>query len=286
MVKNNYISANDMKNALNQELSFYGHSSKYELNTLMYYKDAVRKELNTIDNIPKSFLETGGIKIYTTLDMSAQSLLEKSMNESITSDNLQIASVMMDPNNGNIIALTGGRDYNTSEFNRAISSKRQVGSTLKPFLYYAALENGFTASTTFTSEETTFIFSNNQTYSPSNFNDKYANKPISMAAAIAYSDNIYAVKTHLFLGEDTLVNMLKRVGIKSKLEAIPSLALGSEEINIVELTESYSTLANSGYKVKGHLISKVTDMFDNVLYEYKEKKEPVCAMMLRRALGL
>ena len=275
MVKNNYISANDMKNALNQELSFYGHSSKYELNTLMYYKDAVRKELNTIDNIPKSFLETGGIKIYTTLDMSAQSLLEKSMNESITSDNLQIASVMMDPNNGNIIALTGGRDYNTSEFNRAISSKRQVGSTLKPFLYYAALENGFTASTTFTSEETTFIFSNNQTYSPSNFNDKYANKPISMAAAIAYSDNIYAVKTHLFLGEDTLVNMLKRVGIKSKLEAIPSLALGSEEINIVELTESYSTLANSGYKVKGHLISKVTDMFDNVLYEYKEKKEQV-----------
>lgn len=275
MVKNKYISKSDMKLALNEELTFHGHSSKYELDTLMYFKDAVRKELETIDTIPNSFLETGGIKIYTTLDMRAQSILEQSMKDSITDDELQISSVMMNPNNGNIIALTGGRDYNTSQFNRATSSKRQVGSTLKPFLYYAALENGFTASTTFTSEETTFIFSNNQTYSPSNFNDKYANKPISMAAAIAYSDNIYAVKTHLFLGEETLVNILKRVGITSKLEAIPSLALGSKDLNIIELTNAYSTLANTGYKVNGHLILKVTDMKDNILYEYKEKKEQV-----------
>lgn len=275
MVKNKYITKNDMDKSLNEELTFYGKDSKYELNTLMYYKDAVMNELNNIDTIPNSFLETGGIKIITNLDMKAQSILEHSMNESITDNNLQIASVMMDPNNGNIIALTGGRDYNKSEFNRAISAKRQVGSTLKPFLYYAALENGFTSSTTFTSEETTFIFSNNQTYSPSNFNNKYANKPISMAAAIAYSDNIYAVKTHLFLGEETLVNMLKRVGITSKISAIPSLALGSEEINILELVNSYSTLANLGNKVKGHFIEKITDMSDNVLYEYKDKPEQV-----------
>lgn len=275
MVKNNYISQKDMDKALNEELTFYGHSNKYELNTLMYYKDAVMKELDTIDSIPNSFLETGGIKIYTALDMNAQNILEKSMKENISIDDLQIASIMMNPNDGSIIALTGGRDYNNSEFNRAISSKRQVGSTLKPFLYYAALENGFTPSTTFTSEKTTFIFSNNQTYSPSNYNDKYANKPISMAAAIAYSDNIYAIKTHLFLGEETLVNMLKRVGITSKLNAIPSLALGSEEINIVELTQAYSTLANTGYKIKGHLINKVTDMSDNILYEYKSKPEQV-----------
>ena len=275
MVKNNYISQKDMDKALNEELTFYGHSNKYELNTLMYYKDAVRKELDSIDSIPNSFLDTGGIKIYTSLDMNAQSIMEKSMNESVTMDDLQISSVMMRPNDGSIIALVGGRDYNNSEFNRATNSKRQVGSTLKPFLYYAALENGFTASNTFTSEETTFIFSNNQTYSPSNYNDKYANKPISMAAAIAYSDNIYAIKTHLFLGEDTLVNMLKRVGITSKLSAIPSLALGSEEINIIELTQAYSILANTGYKVNGHFIRKVTDMNDNILYEYKNKPEQV-----------
>ena len=220
-------------------------------------------------------METGGLKIYTYLDLNAQESLEKSMKENITTPDLEIASVMMKPDDGSIIALTGGINYSVSQFNRATDAKRQVGSTLKPFLYYAALENGFTPSTTFTSEETTFVFANNQTYSPSNYNDKYADKPISMAAAIAYSDNIYAVKTHLFLGEETLVNMLKRVGITSKLNAIPSLALGSQEINIIELSAAYSALANLGYKVKGHFISKITDMNDNILYEYKNKPEQV-----------
>ena len=275
MVNNNFINDTEMNEAINTELSYYGYTNKSELSTLMYYKDAVMDELNSIDSIPTSFLDTGGIKIYTYLDMNAQTILETSMKENITTDELQIASIMMDPMDGSIIALTGGRDYNTSQYNRATMSKRQVGSTLKPFLYYAALENGFTASTTFTSEETTFVFSNDKTYSPSNYNNKYANKPISMAAAIAYSDNIYAVKTHLFLGEDTLVNLLKRVGIKSKLNAIPSLALGSQELNMVEMTSSYSTLANLGYKVDGHLISKVEDMNGNILYEYKEKPEQV-----------
>lgn len=275
MVNNNFITDTEMNEAINTELSYYGYTNKSELSTLMYYKDAVMDELNSIDSIPTSFLDTGGIKIYTYLDMNAQTILETSMKENITTDELQIASIMMNPKDGSIIALTGGRDYNTSQYNRATMAKRQVGSTLKPFLYYAALENGFTASTTFTSEETTFVFSNNKTYSPSNYNNKYANKPISMAAAIAYSDNIYAVKTHLFLGEDTLVNLLKRVGIKSKLTAIPSLALGSQELNMVEMTSSYSTLANLGYKVDGHLISKVEDMNGNILYEYKETPEQV-----------
>ena len=275
MVNNGYITETEKKKALAETLTYYGYTNKNELDTLMYYKQAVMEELEHIDTIPTSFLETGGLKIYTYLDLNAQEALEKSMKENITTPDLEIASVMMRPNDGSIIALTGGTNYNNSQFNRAISSKRQVGSTLKPFLYYAALENGFTPSTTFTSEETTFLFSNNQTYSPSNYNDVYANKPISMAAAIAYSDNIYAVKTHLFLGEDTLVNMLKRVGITSKLNAIPSLALGSQEINIIELTSAYSSLANQGYKVKGHFISKITDMNDNVLYEYKAKPEQV-----------
>ena len=77
---------------------------------------------------------------------------------------------------------------------------------MKPFLYYTALENGFTSTTTFTSEKTTFTFSGNKTYSPKNYNDVYANKPITLASAISYSDNIFAVKTHLFLGEDELYN--------------------------------------------------------------------------------
>ena len=173
------------------------------------------------------------------------------------------------------MALIGGRNYNTSSYNRATSAKRQVGSSMKPYLYYAALENGFTSSTSFTSQKTTFNLSNNQTYSPKNNNDVYGNKPISMATAIAYSENIYAVKTHLFLGEDTLVNMAKKVGITEKLQAIPSLPLGTNEINIMEMAGGYSAFANLGYKVKPHLIKKIEDKDGNVLYEYKQEKTKV-----------
>lgn len=275
MKKNGYITSKEYKDAYNTKLSYYGHLQANDSNTIMYYQNAVMDELENIESIPKSFLETGGLKIYTYLDMDAQTNLENNINKYITNDKIEIASVMMNPNNGGIIALIGGRNYQNSQFNRATQAKRQVGSTIKPFLYYAALENGFTASTTFTSEKTTFLFDNNKTYSPSNYNDKYGNKDISMAAAIAYSDNIYAVKTHLFLGEETLSDTLKRVGITSKISNIPSLALGSEEINLLEMTNAYSSLANLGYKVNGHFIKKVEDMNGHVLYKNKTKKEKV-----------
>ena len=96
-----------------------------------------------------------------------------------------------------------------------------------------------------------------------------------MAAAIAYSENIYAVKTHLFLGEEILVEMLKRVGITSNIEPIPSLALGSEEISLMEMITAYSTLASGGYKITPHFIKKIEDSNGNILYEYKEEKEPI-----------
>ena len=96
-----------------------------------------------------------------------------------------------------------------------------------------------------------------------------------MATAIAYSENIYAVKTHLFLGEDALINVAKRVGITSKLEKIPSLPLGTNEISITEMAAGYSAFANLGYKVTPHLITKVEDKDGNVLYQYKDTKKAV-----------
>ena len=274
MVQNGYITKSEMDEAYSEELTFYGYLEDNNLKTLRYFQDAVMEELNTL-NIPNSLLDTGGLKIYTTLDMNAQIILEESINKNFTNEEMQLASIVLDPNTGEVLALAGGKDYNKSQYNRAINSKRQVGSTLKPFLYYAALENGFTESTTFTSEETTFVFSNDKTYSPANYNNKYGNKDITMAAAIAYSENIYAVKTHLFLGEETLVEMLKRVGITSNLEAIPSLALGSEEISLIDMVNAYGTLASGGFKTNPHFIKKIEDYNGNILYEYKEYKEQV-----------
>lgn len=202
--------------------------------------------------------------------------MEKNISQYLDyNEELQIASVVMDPKNGKILALAGGRDYSESQFNRVTDAKRQVGSTMKPFLYYAALENGFTPSSTFKSEKTTFVLSKDEDYSPENYGKNYPNKQISMATALAYSDNIYAVKTHIFLGENTLVETAKRVGISNKLHAIPSLALGTEEINLLSMVEGYGTLASEGYKIKPYLIRKVTDSSGNVLYEHKTNKENV-----------
>ena len=276
MVKNKYITEDDLNNALKEELVYLKFEDQNKLTTLMYYQDAVIDELKNIDAIPESFLKTGGLKIYTNLDIKAQTIMDDSIKKNMKdAKDLQIASVAMKPETGQVLALAGGVDYSKSQFNRAISSKRQVGSTMKPLLYYAALENGFTSSTSFLSEKTTFTFAEDKTYSPNNFADTYGNKPISMAAALTYSDNIYAVKTHLFLGEETLVDIAKRVGIESKLSPIPSLALGSEEINIMEMMQAYGTFANEGYKIKPYFIEKIEDINGNTIYKYQTVKENV-----------
>ena len=276
MVKNNYITEKEKNDTLKEELTYTGTLNESELNTTMYYQDAVIKELKSLNSIPESFLTTGGLKVYTTLDTKAQDIIEESIKNNIKDINsLETAIVLMNPNNGEILGIAGGKDYNESEYNRVTDSKRQVGSTMKPFLYYTALENGFTASTTFNSTKTTFVFSDEKTYSPENFGKIYPNKPISLAAALAFSDNIYAVKTHLFLGEDNLVEFAKRLGISDNLNTIPSLALGTEEINILNMMQGYATFANMGYKVKPHFIKKVEDMKGNVLYEFKDDKESI-----------
>lgn len=256
--------------AINEEIKLYGKKTQINLKTLMYYQDAVFKELKTLKGIPSTYLESGGLKIYTNLDLEAQKALEESIDKVITNDELQVNSIMMDPNDGKIIAMIGGRDYNKSQYNRTINSYRQVGSTMKPILYYTALENGFTASSSFLSEKTTFNLADDKTYSPKNYGDVYANKAISMAEAIASSDNVYAVKTHLFLGEKAMIDTAYKMGIKTTLEEVASLPLGTNALNIIEITNAYATLASGGIRNEPYLISKVTDMNDNILYEHKE----------------
>lgn len=275
MVKNKYITKEEAQKAYDTELTFIGIKKESSSVTVSYYEDAVLDELKNISSIPDNYLDIGGLKIYTNLDYEAQMNMENNVKQYITDNEMQASGIMIEPKSGKVIALVGGKNYSISQFNRATKAKRQVGSTIKPFLYYAALENGFTPSTTFKSEKTTFVFDEDNTYSPNNYNNNYPNKDISMLAAIAYSDNIYAVKSHLFLGEDALVEIAKRVGINAELKAVPSLALGSGEITLLDMATGYTTLANEGMKVKTYFIRKVTDMNDNVLYEAKEKSEPV-----------
>ena len=276
MLKNGYITEEEYNGLFQDKIEIYGERTQNNSQMVMYYQDAVLDELEEIDSVPNSLIESGGLKIYTTFDMEAQTKMEESILKYMgNQEELQVASVIVNPYDGGVIALTGGLNYAKSQYNRATMSKRQVGSTMKPFLYYAALENGLVSSSTFKSEKTTFNFSNNQLYSPSNYNDIYANKNITMAAAVAFSDNIYAVKTHLFLGTDVLVDTAHRAGIQEEITGNPSLALGTSELNMMDFATGYTTLANGGDSQRLHFITRVEDLNGNVLYEFKQKHDYV-----------
>ena len=276
MLEEGYITEEERNVAYNTELVFYGQDDPESVLSINYYKDAVLQELQTITSIPDSLIESGGLHIYTNLDIEVQKKMENIISEEMDGQiDYQVASIAVEPSTGKVIALIGGVDYNTSEYNRVTQAERQVGSTFKPILYYAALENGFTASSTFSSEATTFNMGNGKTYSPKNYGEKYGNKDISLATAIAYSDNIYAVKTHLFLGESVLVDTAKRMGIEKKLQANASLSLGTEEISMLDYSNAYTTLANYGVKNDVYLISKITDNDGNILYKHEYKEETV-----------
>lgn len=275
MVQNGYITEDQLNGLFKEKIAIYGKSSEENLDMLMYYQDAVINELKEIKTIPENLIQNGGIKIYTYLDKKTQEILEKNILKNMKSDDLQSASVIVDPKTGGVIALSGGVNYASSQYNRAIHASRQVGSAMKPFLYYGALEEGMTSSSTFNSQFTTFTLSNGNLYAPKNYGSMYANKPITMAEAIAVSDNVYAVKTNIFLGEEKLVNTAKRVGMEAELEAIPSLALGTGEISVLDLARGYNTLATGGYKKDISLIRKVVDSEGNILYEKKDKNDLV-----------
>jgi len=275
MLDNKYISKEEYDNLFKTKLDIYGKASEENLDMLMYYQDAVIEELNSIKTIPEKLIKNGGIKIYTYLDLNAQESLEKNILSYLKDSELQSGSVIIDPKNGGVIALSGGVSYAKSQFNRATQGYRQVGSAMKPFLYYGALEEGMTSSSTFNSQYTSFPLSNGTVYSPTNYGSLYANKQITMAQAIAVSDNVYAVKTNMFLGEEKLVEVAQRVGIKSQLEALPSLALGTKEMSVLDLARGYNTLATGGIKKEVSLIRRVEDSLGNVLYKKNDSEELV-----------
>ena len=271
MLNNEYIDEETYNSLFQEKIKIYGQNKTNNLQMLMYYQDAVLDELSNIPEIPESLIDAGGLKIYTTLDMDIQTNMEENILANKVDDEIQVASIIVDPNTGAIKALTGGMNYATSEYNRAIDSKRQVGSTMKPFLYYAALENNMTMSSTFSSEPTTFNLSNGKTYSPSNADDLYADKEITMAVALALSDNIYAVKTNLFLGVDTMIEVAHRTGITAELNEVASLPLGTSEINLIDFATGYTTFATGGYKKDLYFIERIEDLEGNILYEHEEK---------------
>lgn len=274
MAEEKYITKNMAEKAKKEKLTFKADENEQIQVIGPYFQDVVKQQLVEKYGLDEQLVESGGLEIYTSLDPVLQKEAEKWVTQEMKNfeKDLEVALVALDPRNGDVLALIGGRDYVKSPYNRAADAKRAPGSTLKPFLYYAALEHGFTPSSTLLSEPTTFTYDEGRTkWTPANFGNLYAHDFITLLQAIAFSDNIYAVKTHLFLGTEELVKTAKRFGIHSPLENVPSLALGTSPVTLLELTKSYAPFANGGSIIEPRFIRKVVDKNGRVLVEEKPK---------------
>ncbi|MCY8033021.1 transglycosylase domain-containing protein [Bacillus sonorensis] len=276
MEKENKLTKKQAETLKDMPLTYEKQQQQTEAKTAPYFYDEAVKEIARVLNLTPEQAETGGYNVYTTLDPRLQKIAEKTINHIIDPESgIQAGFAAVNPDDGNVLALVGGRNYQKSPFNRVTQARRQPGSTMKPFLYYSAIQNGFTPATRMKSAETTFELGNGGAYSPSNYHGYYADGPITLLQALALSDNIYAVKTHLFLGMDKLMDAAKRFGITSPLQKVPSLALGTSPVKPIEMVNAYAMLANGGKKIEPSFITKITDSNGRVLYEKPDRHKQI-----------
>lgn len=271
MYNDNVISENQYLKALNEKI-IINTSSQNENKETLYYQDIIVSLVQSMD-IFKVY-PNQNLKIYSSIDLRLNKIAQEAINNNIIDDEIEISIFALDPYTKEVLCCIGGKDYSLSSFNRATKALRQPGSTVKPFLYYCALENGFTPITTIYSGPTTFII-DSEKYSPHNFGNIYPNCDVTMAYALATSDNIYALKTHLFLGTDKLYNMLDKLNFTSRINNNVSLCLGTSEVYLSDLTNAYSTIASLGLNGQNVYIRKITDESDKVIFQNNSKANQI-----------
>nr|WP_245252532.1 PBP1A family penicillin-binding protein [Paenibacillus sediminis] len=269
MVQTGAITQAQANAAYNEILAFQPLDNRMVVDKAPYFRDYVRSVVINDLGFDQSLLDHGGLNIYTTLDAQAQEAADQAVAAQMDSKSeLEVALVSIDPRNGYIKALVGGKNYRTNQYNHVFATTRQPGSSFKPIMYLTALSSKkMTSASRFNSQPTLFHYDNNRkTYQPSNFGDKYLGE-IDMRQAIAASDNIYAVNTVMNIGVDQVIDMSRKLGIDSPLEAVPSLALGTSPVSPFEMAAAFSVISNEGKRVKPVAVLKITDATGNVLYE-------------------
>jgi 1A family penicillin-binding protein len=244
-----------------------------------YFVDYVKKIAIEQLAMDERLMNEGGLIIHTTLDERMQQKAEEAVKNGLKGGNsdLQTALIALDPRNGYIKAMVGGRNYRHNQFNRVFTRTRQPGSSFKPILYASALEqHAVTPATRYRSEPTLFYFDHDrQVYRPNNYNGHYFNDEISLRQAIASSDNIYAVNTIMQAGPEAVITMARKLGITSPLNAVPSLALGTFPVSPFEMATAFSVFANEGRKSDSIAITRIQDHNGKVLYEAHPREEQV-----------
>ena len=206
-------------------------------------------------------------RIYTTIDLELQEAAEQALKRQL--DRLdsvyakgdskpQAALVALDPHTGNVLAMVGGRNYADSQLNRATDARRQPGSTFKPFVYAAALEDGMSPVRMFMDAPKEFVYDRNKTYRPANYGGGYSMGQVTMRTGLVKSLNVVTVDIALQTGLARIANLAQRFGLP-KPERYPALALGTEEVTPLQLASAYAAFVNAGQRVEAKAITSVGD---------------------------
>lgn len=227
-------------------------------NQAPYYLSHIRSKL--IELFGTDIIEQGGLEVTTAMDLNLQKLAERSLSEGVKriSPQLQGALVCLNPATGDLLAAVGGTDFARSPYNRAFSAKRQPGSAIKPLIYAAALEKGYTASSRWNDKPVSYNRGNNEAWKPQNYGGERFGE-LSLRQALAHSNNVITVKLLEALGIPEFVTFADKMGLPVRAHNDLSLALGTEEVTLHDLVLAYSPLANGGGRPKPRSIIRIFD---------------------------
>jgi len=262
MVRDGWISAEESITASEEPLAVVALPDAYH-SQAPYFIDYVNR-------VAKSQLEVSGAtrQIYTTIDLDLQQLAEAAIKGQLERlDGIykkravkpQAALVALDPRTGNVLAMVGGREYGESQLNRVTDARRQPGSTFKPFVYAAALEDGLSPVQTFTDAPHDFVYDRNRIYRPANFGGGYSGREVTMRHGLVNSLNIVTVDVAMHTGLARIANLASQFGLP-KPERYPSLALGASEATPLQLAAAYAAFVNGGRRVEPKVIDSVSEL--------------------------
>ena len=280
MLSNNVITQEQHDTAQAEELnlSVSSASTGDGMYKYKYFTSYVRQQL--LQNYSTDEVFKGGMVVTTTLDPAIQDAAESAAEAKLNklSDNLELAMVAVDPNTGFIKALIGGRDYDSNEYNLATQAKRQPGSSFKTFTLLAALNDGISPQTNLNCTSSVNLDGwKVENYGGTNYGIR------SIASAFAVSSNTGFAQLCTKIGADKVVDMAKKCGIETELDAYPSITLGSEEVTVREMAQAYATIANGGTKHEAVCIESIKDSNGNVIYTANTTGEKVLDTALTEA---
>jgi penicillin-binding protein 1A len=243
-----------------------------------YFVEYVKKKL--IERFGWKKALSDGMKVYTTLDLDMQEVAEECFNSAKIFErypleqypDLQGAFLCLDPTDGSLKAMIGGRDFTKYKFNRATMARRQPGSAFKPIVYCQAINQGIMPNTIITDEPIRYLIPNSDEYwEPKNYDERFRG-PVILTRALERSYNIVAIKLLEQVGVENVIALSRKLGIRSPIQPDLSVALGSSEATLLEMASAYGTWANEGILVEPRGILRVEDNAGEVVLEndYKE----------------